>query len=102
MITKKAKKPAKTKLRPVVICTAHRGVFFGYTCDSSGTTVHLKNARMAVYWESALKGVMGLASEGPGSGCKISGAVDGDFRAVTAVLEVSEAAVAKWEDAPWR
>lgn len=30
--------------RPVIVCTEHRGVFFGYADDTSGTTINLKRA----------------------------------------------------------
>lgn len=95
------KKSIAKKLRPVVVCTAHRGVFFGYADDTSGTCVKLKNGRMCVYWEAALKGVVGLASDGPGPKCKIGPAADMDIRAVTAVIEATDSAAAKWESAPW-
>ena len=88
--------------RPVVICTQYRGVFFGYATDTSGDTVSLKRARMCVYWEKALRGVLGLASDGPTSGCRIGKAVDAiELRGVTAVIEVTPEAVAKWEASPW-
>ena len=92
----------KTKERPVIVTTAHRGVFFGYATDTDGETISLKRARLAVYWTSDLRGFMGLAAKGPGAGCKIGPAADITLRAITAVLEVSPEAVAAWEAAPWR
>ena len=88
--------------RPVVVCTQYRGVFFGYTADTSGDQITLKRSRMCLYWSKSLRGVLGLASEGPNSECRISGPVKSiDLRGVTAVIEMSPEAVAKWEAAPW-
>lgn len=88
--------------RPVVICTKYRGVFFGYATETHGSTVTLKRARMCVYWNAALKGVMGLASDGPNESCRIGPAVESiELRGVTAVIDVTADAVAKWESAPW-
>lgn len=97
-----ARKPSET-LRPVVVTTEFRGVFFGYTsakkCDA---LVRLERARMCVYWDSSLHGVLGLASAGPGSKCKIGNCVSSiELRGVTAVIECSAEAVAKWEVSPW-
>ena len=88
--------------RPVVITTKYRGVFFGYATDTSGSIVTLKRARMCVYWSKSLHGVLGLASDGPSSDCRIGRAVDSiELRGVAAVIEVSADAVDKWESAPW-
>jgi len=88
--------------RPVVVCTKYRGVFFGYTDHANGDTITLKRARMCVYWDQSLHGVLGLASAGPSDRCRIGNAVDKiDLRGVTAVIEVTPEAVEKWESAPW-
>lgn len=92
----------KRNERPVVICTEFRGVFFGYAADTSGDTVKLKRARMAVYWTRTMRGVLGLAATGPDSGCRIGQPADVELRKVTAVIEVTPEAVAKWERAPWQ
>lgn len=91
--------PSKTKSeRPVIVCTEHRGVFFGYATDTSGETVHLKRARMAIYWGTT-RGVMQLAETGPTSTSRISSRADVDLRKVTAVFEVTAASAEKWESA---
>jgi hypothetical protein len=92
---------ATKKERAVLVTTAHKGVFFGYATETGGATIKLKNARMAVYWSADLRGFPGLASNGPGSNCRISPACDMELRDITAVLEVSPVAVEKWEKAPW-
>lgn len=88
--------------RPVLVTTAHRGVFFGYAKETDGDTVQLKRARLCVYWSADVKGFMGLASSGPTPGCRIGPAADISLRAVTAVLEVTPEAAQRWEAAPWR
>lgn len=101
---KQAKKQKESAAgRPVMVTTAHRAVFFGYASGStSGPTIKLKRARMAVYWSADLRGVMGLATAGPGASCKIGPAADTELRDVTAVVEVSPEAAARWEAAPWK
>lgn len=87
--------------RAVLVTTAHRGVFFGYASNTDGDTIQLKRARMCVYWTADLRGFMGLASSGPGKGCKIGPAVDMEVRNITSVSEVSAEAVEKWEKGQW-
>lgn len=88
--------------RPVVVTTAHRGVFFGYAAKTDGETIALKSARLCVYWSSDVKGFMGLAASGPTSGCRIGPAADVTLRNITAVLDVTPAARLAWESAPWK
>lgn len=89
------------KERAVLVTTAHRGVFFGYATDTSGDTVKLSRARNCVYWSRDCKGFLGLAATGPTSNCRIGPAADIELRNVTSVSEVTPAAVARWEAAPW-
>lgn len=84
--------------RPVIVCTEHRGVFFGYTEDSSGDVIHLKKARMAIQFGTT-KGVMQLAETGPTGSSKISARADLEVRKITAIFEVNLAAVEAWEKA---
>ena len=86
----------KSQLRPVIVCTTYKGVFFGYAADTSKDVIHLKDCRMAIYWGTS-RGVMELAESGPNSGSKISAKADIEIRKITAVFEVSPAALAKWE-----
>ncbi len=87
--------------RPVMVTTAHRGVFFGYASETDGEIVKLKRARLCIYWSADVKGFMGLAANGPTKSCRIGPPADIDLRSITAVLAVTEAAVEKWEAAPW-
>ena len=93
---------SKAKERPVMVTTSYRGVFFGYATKTSGDVIHLKRARNCVYWSTDVKGFLGLASTGPSSSCRIGPAADIELRNVTAVVEVTPEAVAKWEAHPWR
>lgn len=91
--------------RPVVITTKHRGVFFGYVEDDSKTPekITLLNARMCIYWTASIKGVLGLASVGPDSNCRIGLAVP-RFEAweITSITDCTPEAAEKWEQGPWK
>lgn len=95
-----AKNSTKSQ-RPVLVTTAHRGVFFGYADKIDGETIALKNARLCVYWSADVKGFMGLAAGGPTAGCRIGPPANITLRAITAVVEVTPQAVVAWESAPW-
>jgi hypothetical protein len=95
------KKIAAPKGRPVIVTTKYRGVFFGYATDTTGDVIALKNARNCVYWDTGIRGFLGLASDGPSSKCRVGPSADIELRKITAVVEVTPAAVAKWEAAPW-
>jgi hypothetical protein len=82
----------------VIVCTEYKGVFFGYATDTSADVIHLKRARMAIYWGTT-RGVMELAETGPTKSSKISARADIELRKITAIFEVNLAAVAAWEAA---
>jgi len=84
--------------RPVIVCTEYRGVFFGYADDTGGDRIALTSARMAIYFGTT-RGVLELAEAGPTKTSRISARADVEVRKVTAVFEVTAAAVAKWEAA---
>lgn len=92
----------ESKERAVVVTTAHRGVFFGYADNTDGETIKLARARLCIYWSADCKGFMGLAAIGPTASCKIGPAADITLRNITSVLEVTAAAAAAWEKAPWK
>jgi len=89
------------KGRPVVVTTAHKGVFFGYAQDTEGATIKLESARLAIYWSSDVQGFMGLASSGPTKGCRIGPPATITLRDITSVLEVTPEAEGKWLKAQW-
>ena len=88
--------------RAVLVTTAHRGVFFGYATDVEGPIIHLRRARLCIYWSADTKGFMGLAAYGPSATCRIGPPADIDLRAITAVVSVTSEAVKKWEVQPWK
>ena len=87
---------AAKKLRPVIVCTEYRGVFYGLAGDTSGDVIHLKDARMAIKWGTT-EGVMQLAKSGPTPDSKISVSADIEVRKITSVFEVTPEAQQKWE-----
>lgn len=84
------------------MCTEYRGVFFGYTDDTSGDTIKLTRGRNIPYWDADTKGFIGLASTGPGKGCRVGPAADFELRKITCVVECTPEAVAAWESSPWK
>lgn len=88
--------------RPVIVTTAHRGVFFGYASKTDGDVINLKRSRLCVYWSKDVKGFMGLASNGPTASCRVGPPADIELRAITSVIEVTPEAVKAWDAAPWQ
>lgn len=83
--------------RPVIVCTEYKGVFFGYAADTTGDRITLERARMAIRFGTT-RGVVQLAETGPTSNSKISATAPSmEVRKVTAVFEVTPAAVSAWE-----
>lgn len=96
---KKTKQPGPIGL---VVTTAHKGVFFGYGQPTDKATIRITKARMCVYWSADVKGVLGLADYGPSKTCRVGPPIPAlMLRDVTAVMEASVEAVAKWESGPW-
>lgn len=89
------------KGRPVIVTTAHRGVFFGYAKETDGETISLKDSRLCVYWSADVQGFMGLAANGPTKDCRIGPPAEITLRGITAVLEVTPAAEDRWVSAKW-
>lgn len=94
-----SKKEAK---KFVVVCTAKRGVFGGFTSDTSGDVVALTDASMCVYWSSDVRGVVGLAATGPTATCRITQpSPEMIVRDVTASFECTADAEKAWRTCPW-
>jgi hypothetical protein len=92
----------ETKQVPLVVTTEHRGVFFGYGTPGTAATIRLEEARMCIHWSADVKGIVGLAANGPTPGCRITPAAPAIIlQKVTAVMEVSKEAEAKWKQQPW-
>lgn len=86
--------------KPVVLTTAHRGVFFGYiNPDTEGDKLQpVYRCRNCLSWSSDNKGFLGLGSHGPVGEAKIGPAVPRLLlHDVTAVIDVTEAARQEWE-----
>ena len=92
-------------MRNVVVTTdaSRRGVFAGKLERQDGEgNVRLLDARMCVYWSTATRGVLGLAAIGPQEGSRIGPAVPSiELNGVTAVIDMTDEAVKKWEEEPW-
>ena len=85
-----------------MVTTEHRGVFFGYGTVTQDKIIRLTEARMCVAWSSDVKGVVGLAANGPTKGCRIGPAAPAiTLQGVTSIMEVSETAEAQWKLQPW-
>jgi hypothetical protein len=103
--TKQGIKVSKIKSkseRAIVVTTEHRGVFFGYAAETDGESIKLRASRLCVYWSAAMGGFMGLAEKGPDRDCKIGPRADITLRKITSVIEVTPAAVERWEAALWK
>lgn len=62
--------------KPVLITTAHRGVFYGRLAegqDENERTLKLDRCRNVIYWQAddQALGFLGLAAKGPGADCRI-------------------------------
>lgn len=91
----------KPKERAVVVYTDKRGVFFGYTDKPfSREQMTLKRCRMCVYWDKG--GALGLASDGPGSKCRVTPAVAEQILVdLHGESLCSPEAIGAWEAQPW-
>lgn len=90
-------------VQPLVVTTAHRGVFFGYATPSwEGGTITLERARMCIYWPESNHGVVGLASDGPKDGARVSPAAPYIMLCdVTSIMLVTPQATEAWEKEIW-
>lgn len=87
------------KTKAVLVTTEFRGVFFGYVKDDKNlpAEITLTDVRNCIYWSTDCGGFLGLAANGPTSGCKIGTKVP-ELRLfkVTSVSPVSDEAAKKW------
>lgn len=85
--------------RPVVVTTAHRGVFFGFLSadqDESARSLILTDCRNVIYW-SGTRGFLGLSSHGPEEGSRIgSTAPRVLLHDVTSVADCTDEAAERW------
>lgn len=101
----------KTDARAVLVTTEHRGVFFGYATDANiaaweadtNASLKLSRARNCLYWPASQRGFIGLASEGPKDGARVGPAAEQlSLARITAIGDVTPAAIDRWENAPWK
>lgn len=88
------------KNKAALITTEFRGVFFGYVKDDKKlpAQITLEKAKNCIYWSADCNGFLGLAANGPTSGCKIGVEVpELTLFKITSVAPVSEEAAKKWE-----
>jgi hypothetical protein len=100
-MTKQSKQVEQAE-RAVLVTTIHRGVFFGYATNTDGDAIKLRAGRNCVSWPSENRGFLGLANMGPVRGARVGPPADIEVRNITSVSEVTPAAVAAWEAAPWK
>lgn len=93
--------------RAMVITTARRGVFFGYTTEAPDQIVErgratIVRARMCNFWSKETHGVLGLAAIGPQKGSRIGPAVPSlTCESITGVMTCSDRATLAWESEVW-
>jgi hypothetical protein len=90
---------------PVLVTTAHRGVFFGYLMgEPSKAQVVIDKARNVTYWDASVRSFLGLASSGPSPKCRVSAAAGAasTLYDITGVFVCTPEAVAKFEQGPWQ
>lgn len=86
-------------MKPVLITTEFRGVFFGYVKNDKKLPeqITLTKARNCIYWSSDCGGFLGLASNGPSSNCRIGSLVpEITLYKITSVTPVSDGAAERW------
>ena len=108
--TATATTPAATRAphppQKVLVCTDKRGVVFGTTTDITADPITLTDARMCLRWSTAVGGVFGLSDKGPfdasKSGSTTISAVTPSvvLTGITAVFDLTDAAIKAWEAAP--
>jgi hypothetical protein len=95
------------KERPILVTTARRGVFFGYTTEDAEAIIArgnmtLTNARNCIYWSKETHGYHGLAAIGPQRGSRVGPAVPKlSVESITSVADCSETAIKAFEAEPW-
>lgn len=94
MTTKKktTKARASAKKKPVLVCTKHRGVFYGWVPSNQNMLVEhvtVSDVCMAIYWGTS-RGVQELTATGPTSKTKLSlSSPSAGLRDVTAIFDVT-------------
>ena len=85
--------------KAVLVTTEFRGVFFGKVKNDKQlpSEITLTEARNCIYWSADCNGFLGLAANGPTSGCKIGAKINEiTLYKITSVTPVGEEATEKW------
>jgi len=88
----------------VVITTKSRRwlIMHGELEAVSGDTVRLKNARCCVYYSADTRSHVGLATDGPADGSRVTTAVDlCVVDGVETITSATEAATKRWNQGEW-
>ena len=88
-----------------VVTTGKRGVFFGKVTDRNEErdSLVLLEAQMCVYWDVSVRGVLGLASDGPNEICRITKVIPSiELNEITSIMECTDQAVQNWKQCFWR
>jgi hypothetical protein len=91
-------------MTPVLVTTVHRGVYFGYMTDDTTAPdkLVLTNARVAVSWDTEMRGFLALADVGPNELCRISRHTPQiTLFGISTISECTAEAAAAWNAAPW-
>lgn len=92
-------------MKPVLITTEHRGVFFGYIPEGAkpgeNREIRVEKCRNCLYWSTNVKGFIGLATTGPIGDSRVGPAADLTLYNVTCIADVTPEAASVWEAAPW-
>lgn len=90
-------------MKPVLVTTQYRGVFFGYQNGESKKApaeITLKNVRNCIYWSSDCGGFLGLVATGPTKDCRIGATVpELTLYGITSISPVTDKAAKAWGEA---
>ena len=90
-----------TNMKPAIVTTSHRGVFYGQVPDNSipsQKTIKVVDAKMAIYWGTT-KGLSQLAATGPTDKSRISAPATVTLTDITAIFDVTDEAAKAWANA---
>lgn len=89
--------------KAVLVCTEHRGVFFGYLeGEPSKERVTLSSCRNVLHWGTDVRGFLGLAKNGPSNSCRVGPSADSaTLFDITCVADCSEQAAEEMEKGVW-
>lgn len=88
-------------MKPVLVTTNNRGIYYGYLADGFGSDwIVLDRARVCVSWDTGSRGFLHLAVEGPVGVADVSPAVGRlTVYGVATVAECSPRAAKAWDEA---